>query len=71
EQETPDGFREFLEMAARQGYERIPSAIQSQLEDGKLMFAPSEAPPSHTLSHESLSASAIEIDSGGRASTSQ
>ena len=36
EQEAPEGFREFLEMAARQGYERIPLAIQSQLEAGKI-----------------------------------
>ena len=36
EQEAPEGFREFLEMAARQGYERLPSAIQSQIESGKI-----------------------------------
>ena len=36
EQEAPEGFREYLEMAARQGYERLPSAIQSQLESGKI-----------------------------------
>ena len=36
EQEAPEGFREFLEMAARQGYERLPLAIQSQLEIGKI-----------------------------------
>lgn len=36
EQEAPEGFREFLEMAARQGYERLPSAIQSQVESGKI-----------------------------------
>jgi hypothetical protein len=35
-QEAPEGFREFLETAARQGYERLPSAIQSQLDDGKI-----------------------------------
>lgn len=34
EQEAPEGFREFLETAARQGYERIPSAIQSLTENG-------------------------------------
>lgn len=36
EQEAPEGFREYLEMAARQGYEHLPSAIQSQLESGKI-----------------------------------
>jgi Protein of unknown function (DUF2652) len=36
EQGAPDGFREFLEMAARAGYERLPSALQSQLENGKI-----------------------------------
>ncbi len=36
EQEAPEGFREFLEMALRQGYERLPLAIQSQLETGKI-----------------------------------
>jgi hypothetical protein len=36
EQEAPEGFREFLEMAARQGYERLPLAIQSQIENGNI-----------------------------------
>ena len=36
EQEAPEGFREFLEMAARQGYERLPSAVQSLLQSGKI-----------------------------------
>lgn len=36
EQDTPDGFREYLEMAARQAYERIPSAIKAELESGKI-----------------------------------
>ena len=39
EQETPDGFREFLEMAARQGYERLPFELQSQLESGKITLS--------------------------------
>ena len=39
QQEAPEGFREFLEMAARQGYERLPLAIQSQLEAGKITVA--------------------------------
>jgi hypothetical protein len=34
EQQAPEGFREFLEMAARQGYERLPAAIQELLERG-------------------------------------
>ena len=36
EQEAPEGFREYLEMAARQGYERLPLAVQSQLEAGNI-----------------------------------
>lgn len=36
EQQTPEGFQDFLETAARQGYERLPLAIQSQLESGKI-----------------------------------
>jgi uncharacterized protein DUF2652 len=36
EQEPPPGFRDFLEMAARQGYERLAPAIQSQIENGTL-----------------------------------
>jgi uncharacterized protein DUF2652 len=39
EQAAPKGFREFLESALRQGYERIPLAIQSQLEAGKITVA--------------------------------
>ena len=36
EKETPAGFREFLEMAARQGYERIASSMQADVESGKI-----------------------------------
>jgi hypothetical protein len=36
EQEAPEGFREFLEIAARQGYEQLAPAIQAQLENGKI-----------------------------------
>lgn len=36
EQQAPEGFREFLESAARQGYERLPTAIQELLESGKI-----------------------------------
>ncbi len=36
EQQTPDGFREFLESAARQGYERLPAAIQELVESGTI-----------------------------------
>ena len=71
EQEAPEGFREFLEMAARQGYERIPSAIQSQIEDGKISFTPGEAPLRRSVSNEPVSASAMEIDSDGQGSPSQ
>jgi hypothetical protein len=34
--EAPEGFREFLESAARQGYERIPAFIQANIENGKI-----------------------------------
>jgi hypothetical protein len=36
EKDTPEGFRDFLEMAARQGYERIASFLQADLESGKI-----------------------------------
>jgi hypothetical protein len=36
EQQAPGGFREFLEAAARQGYERLPTAIQELVESGKI-----------------------------------
>jgi len=36
--ETPSGFREFLESAAREGYERISSFIQADIESGKITF---------------------------------
>lgn len=36
EQPAPDGFREFLESAARQGYERLPTAIQGLVESGTI-----------------------------------
>ncbi|HET9907935.1 MAG TPA: DUF2652 domain-containing protein [Anaerolineales bacterium] len=36
EQDAPEGFREFLEMAARQGYERLPLALQSQMDSSKI-----------------------------------
>nr|MDQ3006839.1 hypothetical protein [Chloroflexota bacterium] len=71
ELEAPEGFREFLEMAARQGYERIPSALQSQLEDGKITFIPDETLPSRGIGSESNSASAMEIDSSGQVPPSQ
>src|SRR6266540_1794764 len=35
EMETPQGFREFLEMAARQGYERLTPTLQADAEAGK------------------------------------
>jgi hypothetical protein len=37
EQQTPEGFREFLESAARQGYERLPAAIRELVESGTIM----------------------------------
>ena len=36
EQETPPGFREFLEGAARQGYEHMTSFILADVESGKV-----------------------------------
>ena len=36
EQETPPGFREFLEMAARQGYERLAPMMRADVESGKI-----------------------------------
>jgi hypothetical protein len=36
DREAPEGFREFLESAARQGYERIPAFIQAEVESGKI-----------------------------------
>ncbi len=36
EQQTPEGFREFLESAAREGYERLPTAIQDLVDSGKI-----------------------------------
>ncbi|HJS18823.1 MAG TPA: DUF2652 domain-containing protein [Anaerolineales bacterium] len=36
DQEAPEGFREFLESAARQGYERLPAFIQADLQSGKI-----------------------------------
>lgn len=36
EQEAPEGFREFLESAARQGYERLPACIQADVESGRV-----------------------------------
>lgn len=38
EAKTPEGFREFLESAARQGYERLPVAIQELVESGKIII---------------------------------
>ncbi len=35
--EAPDGFRDFLEMSARQGYERLPTEIQKDIENGKII----------------------------------
>lgn len=37
EAQAPEGFREFLESAARQGYERLPAAIQELVESGKFI----------------------------------
>jgi hypothetical protein len=34
--EAPEGFRDFLEIAARQGYERIAPFIQADYESGKI-----------------------------------
>ena len=35
-QEAPEGFREFLESAARVGYERLPAAIQELVDNGTI-----------------------------------
>jgi len=36
DQETPTGFREFLESAARAGYERLTPTLQADVESGKI-----------------------------------
>jgi hypothetical protein len=36
DKEAPPGFQEFLESAARAGYERLPAAIQADVESGKV-----------------------------------
>lgn len=36
DKEAPEGFREFLESAARQGYERLPLFIKADSENGKI-----------------------------------
>lgn len=36
EQQVPGGFRDFLESAARAGYERLPAAIRELAESGKI-----------------------------------
>ncbi len=36
DKEAPPGFREFLETAAGDGYRRLPSALQAQLESGTI-----------------------------------
>jgi hypothetical protein len=71
QQETPEGFREFLEMAARQGYERLPLAIQSQIDSGNISFAPDETLASRGVNKEPISANAMEIDSNGQVPPSQ
>jgi len=38
EQEAPEGIREFLEEAARQGYKNLPAAIQKGINDGKTIL---------------------------------
>ncbi len=38
EVETPPGFREFLESAARQGYERLAPILEADIESGKINF---------------------------------
>ncbi len=37
EQQAPAGFREFLESAARQGYERLPTSIQELVASGTII----------------------------------
>lgn len=34
--QAPDGFRDFLYTAAKEGYERLPAAIQKDIDDGKI-----------------------------------
>ncbi|MBI3151875.1 MAG: DUF2652 domain-containing protein [Chloroflexi bacterium] len=41
DKEAPEGFRDFLEIAARQGYERLAPSMQADLEDGKFSIPPS------------------------------
>jgi len=36
DKEVPEGFRDFLEMAARQGYERLTPVLQADVENGKI-----------------------------------
>jgi hypothetical protein len=36
DQAAPEGFREFLESAAKAGYERIPSLLQAEVQNGKI-----------------------------------
>lgn len=36
EQEAPEGFRDYLESAARQGYERLAPTLQADAESGKI-----------------------------------
>ena len=36
DKQAPEGFREFLESAARQGYERIPACIEADVRNGKV-----------------------------------
>jgi hypothetical protein len=67
QQETPEGFREFLEMAARQGYERIPSAIQAQLDEGKIAVESGETPTSQSPRNERFASAAMDMDPGGQA----
>jgi len=71
ELEAPEGFREFLEMAARQGYERLPAAIQSQIEEGKITFTPDETLLNRSVSNETVSASTTEVEPSGQVSPSQ
>ena len=44
DQEAPEGFREFLESAARQGDEHIPSFIQADLQSEKISLNPTDEP---------------------------
>ena len=36
DREAPEGFRDFLESAARMGYERLPAFIQADVQNGKI-----------------------------------